>query len=77
VIIRLLGEHEPFRLFMIRLYAVLLDEDDDLEARVSAAVISAAIAGAVANPLIADVDDATLRSALINITQRMLNLPSP
>src|SRR3978361_913639 len=44
VIVRLLGEHEPFRLFMIRLYGVLLDEDDGLEARVSAAVLSAAIA---------------------------------
>jgi AcrR family transcriptional regulator len=75
VIIRLLGEHEPFRLFMTRLYAVLLDEDDDLEARVSAAVLSAAIAGAVANPLITDIDDDTLRSALLNITQRILNLP--
>ena len=77
VIIRLLGEHEPFRQFMTRLYAVLLDEDDDLEARVAAAVLSAAIAGAVANPLIADVDDDTLRSALLNITARILNLPSP
>lgn len=75
VIIRLLGEHEPFRAFMTRLYAVLLDEDDDLEARVSAAVLSAAIAGAVANPLIADVDDDTLRAALLSLTQRMLNLP--
>ncbi|MET0900395.1 MAG: TetR/AcrR family transcriptional regulator [Mycobacterium sp.] len=75
VIIRLLGEHEPFRVFMTRLYAVLLDEDDDLEARVSAAVLSAAIAGAVANPLITDIDDATLRSALLNITARILDLP--
>jgi AcrR family transcriptional regulator len=76
VIVRLLGEHEPFRLFMTRLYAVLLDEDDDLEARVMAAVLSAAIAGAVANPLIADVDDDTLRAALLSLTQRMLNLPA-
>lgn len=76
VIVRLLGEHEPFRQFMTRLYAVLLDEDDDLEARVMAAVLSAAIAGAVANPLIADVDDDTLRAALLSLTQRMLNLPA-
>jgi AcrR family transcriptional regulator len=74
VIVRLLGEHEPFRRFMTRLYAVLLDEDDDLEARVMAAVLSAAIAGAVANPLIADVDDDTLRAALLSLTRRMLNL---
>jgi hypothetical protein len=75
VIVRLLGEHDPFRQFMIRLYGVLLDEDDDVEARVSAAVLSAAIAGSVANPLINDVGDATLRVALLHLTQRMLNLP--
>jgi AcrR family transcriptional regulator len=75
VIVRLLGEHEPFRQFMIRLYGVLLDADDDVEARVSAAVLSAAIAGSVANPLVNDVDDDTLRSALLHLTHRMLDLP--
>jgi AcrR family transcriptional regulator len=75
VIVRLLGEHEPFRQFMTRLYGVFLDEDDDLEARVSAAVLSAAIAGSVANPLVNDVDDDSLRAALLHLTQRMLNLP--
>ncbi|WP_438804413.1 TetR/AcrR family transcriptional regulator [Nocardia noduli] len=77
VIIRLLGEYEPFRIFMSRLYAVLLDErtDDDVLARVSAAVLSAAIAGAVVNPLVTDLDDETLRSTLIHLTQRMLDLP--
>jgi AcrR family transcriptional regulator len=75
VIVRLLGEHEPFRQFMTRLYGVLLDEDDDVEARVSAAVLSAAIAGSVANPLVNDVDDDTLRAVLLHLTQRMLNLP--
>ncbi|MGW5381572.1 TetR/AcrR family transcriptional regulator [Nocardia sp. NPDC003963] len=76
VIVRLLGEHEPFRAFMSRLYAVLLDErDDDNLARVSAAVLSAAIAGSVVNPLVTDLDDETLRRTLIQLTQRMLDLP--
>ncbi|GGL01622.1 hypothetical protein [Nocardia jinanensis] len=76
VIVRLLGAHEPFRVFMSRLYAVLLDErDDDNLARVSAAVLSAAIAGAVVNPLVTDLDDDTLRSTLIQLTERMLDLP--
>ncbi len=75
VIVRLLGEHEPFRQFISRLYGVLLDEHDDTEARVSAAVMSAAIAGAVINPLVTDLDDDTLRSTLIHLTTRMLNLP--
>ncbi|MBH0776362.1 TetR/AcrR family transcriptional regulator [Nocardia bovistercoris] len=77
VIVRLLGEHEPFRVFISRLYAVLLADrsDDDVVARVSAAVLSAAIAGAVVNPLVSDLDDDTLRATLIQLTQRMLDLP--
>ncbi|MET7768292.1 TetR/AcrR family transcriptional regulator [Nocardia sp. NPDC005366] len=77
IIVRLLGQYEPFRIFMSRLYAVLLDErsNDDVVARVSAAVLSAAIAGAVVNPLVTDLDDETLRSTLIHLTQRMLDLP--
>jgi AcrR family transcriptional regulator len=75
VIIRLLGEHEPFRQFISRLYGILLDEHDDTEARISAALFSGAIAGGIVNPLIDDIDDATLRSALIQFTQRMLKLP--
>ncbi len=76
VIVRLLGEHEPFRQFISRLYGVLLDESDDTEARISAALFSGAIAGGVVNPLVDDIDAATLRAALIQLTQRMLNLPS-
>jgi AcrR family transcriptional regulator len=75
VIIRLLGEHEAFRQFISRLYGILLDEHDDTEARISAALFSGAIAGGIVNPLIDDIDDATLRSALIQFTQRMLELP--
>lgn len=72
--VRLLGEHPPFAEFMARLLAVLLAEDYGLHARVSAAVFSAAIAGAVVNPLVADVDDDTLRSVLTELTTRMLDL---
>lgn len=75
VIVRLLGEYEPFRQFISRLYGILLDETDDTEARISAALFSGAIAGGVVNPLVDDIDAATLRAALIQLTQRMLNLP--
>ena len=75
VIVRLLGEHEPFRQFISRLYGVLLDEHDDTEARISAALFSGAIAGGIVNPLIDDIDNAALRAALIQLTQRMLKLP--
>jgi AcrR family transcriptional regulator len=75
VIVRLLGQHPPFIAFVSRLYGVLLDERDDTEARVAAAVMSAAIAGSVVNPLVADIDDDTLRSTLTHITERVLDLP--
>jgi AcrR family transcriptional regulator len=72
VIVRLLGAHEPFAHFLSRLYGVLLDEHDDIEARVTAAVMSAAIAGSVINPLMNDIDDETLRVTLSHITERVL-----
>jgi AcrR family transcriptional regulator len=75
VMVRLLGEHEPFRKLITRLYAILLDEPDDTEARISAALFSGAIAGTVVNPLVDDIDDDTLRSVLIHLTGRMLKLP--
>ncbi|MGE5697195.1 MAG: TetR/AcrR family transcriptional regulator [Candidatus Sericytochromatia bacterium] len=75
VIVRLLGEYEPFRQFVSRLYGILLDESDDTEARISAALFSGAIAGGIINPLVDDIDAATLRGALIQLMQRMLNLP--
>jgi AcrR family transcriptional regulator len=75
VMVRLLGEHEPFRNLITRLYAILLDQADDTEARVSAALFSGAIAGTVINPLVDDIDDDTLRSVLIHLTARMFKLP--
>jgi AcrR family transcriptional regulator len=76
VIIRLLGNHEPFRQFISELYGILQNEQDDTIARVSAALFSGAIAGTVINPLVDGIDDATLRDALLQMTARMLNLPA-
>ncbi|HYO03625.1 MAG TPA: TetR family transcriptional regulator [Mycobacterium sp.] len=42
VIVRILVEHPPFQRFMSRLYGVLLDQRDDTQARVAAAIMSAA-----------------------------------
>jgi AcrR family transcriptional regulator len=74
VIIRILGEHPPFLSFMSRLYGVLLDERDDTQARVAAAIMSAAIAGSVVNPIVSDLDDEVLRTNLIALIPRLLEL---
>jgi len=75
IIVRLLGEHPPFRDFISELYGILQDVNDDITARVSAALFSGAIAGTVINPLLDDIDDETLRGALLQLTTRMLDLP--
>ena len=74
VIIRLQAEYEPFQRFIERLYAALLGTEAGTEARLLAAMSSSAISVAVMHPLIADVDDDTLRTHLIQMTRRMLDL---
>jgi hypothetical protein len=60
---------------MSRMYGLLLDEHGDTEARVAAAVMTAAIAGSVVNPLVTELDDDTLRATLLLLTKRVLDLP--
>ncbi|OBI97596.1 TetR family transcriptional regulator [Mycobacterium asiaticum] len=71
VIVRLLAEHEEFQQFIARLYGVLVDDTSE-DARVSAAVLSGAIAVGVMHPLVADVDDDTLRSQLRRVIHRLI-----
>jgi AcrR family transcriptional regulator len=72
VIVRLLADHEPFQQFVQRLYGVLVDDAAE-DARVSAAMLSGAIAVGVLHPLVADIDDDTLRTQLLRITHRLFD----
>jgi AcrR family transcriptional regulator len=74
VIIRLQAEYEPFQRFIERLYAALLGTEAGVEARLHAAVLSSAVSVAVMHPLLADVDDDTLRVQLKQMTRRVLGL---
>lgn len=76
VIVRILGDHPPFQRFMSRLYGVLLGQRDDTQARVAAAIMSAAIAGSVVNPIVTDMDDDVLRANLVELVPRLLGLDS-
>ena len=71
---RLIASHGPFMALMSRVYGLLLDEDDPAGA-VRAAIVSAAIGGAIVNPLVAGLDDATLRAELLTVTRRLFELP--
>ncbi len=72
VIVRLLGDHEPFQQFIQRLYSVLVGDAGD-DSRVLAAMLSGAIAVGVVSPLVADIDDEALRSQLRRITGRLMD----
>ncbi|MDR3659403.1 MAG: helix-turn-helix domain containing protein [Mycobacterium sp.] len=75
VIIRLQAEHEPFQRFVERLYSALLGTEDGVAVRLHAALLSSAISVAVMHPLVADVDDDTLRAQLREMTGRVLGMP--
>jgi AcrR family transcriptional regulator len=71
VVVRLLGEQEPFLQFIQRLYRVLVGDAGD-DSRVLAAMMSGAIANGVVHPLVGDIDDETLRAQLRRITRRLI-----
>ena len=71
---RLLAEHEPFQQFINRLYGVLIGDAGD-DARMSAAMLSGAITVGVIHPLVAHLDDDALRSRLLHLTRRLIDLP--
>jgi AcrR family transcriptional regulator len=75
IMVRFLEEHEPFRRVMERLYRILIGAHAGPEARVSAAMLSAAIAGAVIHPLAVGLDDDALRAHLLKLARRFLRLP--
>ena len=75
VITRFFADHEPFRRVMGRLYYLLMGVDAGPEARVPAAMLTAAIGGAVMHPLVMDLDDETIRSQLTRLARRFLDMP--
>jgi AcrR family transcriptional regulator len=72
VMLRFLQEHAPFRRVMERVNRVLMGGAADAGARVLAATLAAAIAGAVIHPLALDLDDQSLRSQLLKQVRRLL-----
>ena len=74
VVVRLLAEQEQFQDFMSRLYRVLFGDLDD-DGRIEGAMLSGAISTAVMHPLVADVDDETLRAKVLEMTRRILGIP--
>jgi AcrR family transcriptional regulator len=71
--LRFLGEQEPFRKLLERQYRVLLGDDAGVETRVPVALLTAAIMGGVIHPLVADVDNDTLRDHLRGLVRMIVD----
>jgi len=72
VMLRFLEEHAPFRRVMQRVNRMLMGGALDARARVQAATLASAIAGVVLHPLVADLDDESLRRQLLSHVRRLL-----
>ncbi len=72
VMLRFLHEHQPFRRVMERVNRVLMGARSDPRARIQAAVLAAAISGAVIHPLVLDLDDESLRAHLAKQLRKLL-----
>jgi AcrR family transcriptional regulator len=75
VMVRFLAEHEPFQRLIERMYVLLIGDAAGPDALVQAAMLTAAIGGAVMHPLVVDLDDDTLRVHLVRFTRAILGLP--
>ena len=75
IIVRLFAEHDELRRVMHRLSRLLKADDARPGRRVPTAVLLAAISGAVMHPLVAEIDDETLRSELLELARRLFQLP--
>jgi AcrR family transcriptional regulator len=72
VLVRLLGEHEPFRRLWVRLFTVLLGGETSIPDRVQAAALSAVIGGTIVHPFVQDIDNETLKVELQSVIRRLI-----
>jgi len=77
VVAQLLAHDAGFRQVTDRLYRLLMGDEASSDAYVRAAMLTAAISGAVMHPLVVGLDDDTLREQLLNLARRFLELREP
>jgi AcrR family transcriptional regulator len=70
VVLRFFSGHERYLSVLDRLDALLVGSRPARDDRVHTALFMAAISGAVVHPMVAGLDDDTLRSALLRLTRR-------
>lgn len=76
VIVQVLSEHQPFQGLVERVYGALVGEAATPAAKVRLAMLSCAVGGTVAHPMVAGIDTDTLRSELLALARKVIDLPS-
>lgn len=72
VMLRLLTEHERFQQMFERMQRLMIGEAADPKLRMQVAMLSGAIAAGTGHPLVADLDDDTVRSHLLELARLVL-----
>jgi AcrR family transcriptional regulator len=75
VLVRFFANYQRHRHVMRRLHRALMGDDAGPQAQVRAAMLVAAIGGAVMHPLVAGLDEGTMRAELNRLARRFLDLP--
>ena len=76
VLVRLLAEHKPFQSFIERLYGMLVGDEPGSDTQVRLAALTCVVGGTVAHPLVAGLDDNTLRRQLLDTARKIIGLPA-
>jgi AcrR family transcriptional regulator len=76
VLVRVLSEHKPFQNFIERLYGMLVGDETGPDTQVRLAALTCVIGGTVAHPLVAELDDDTLRAQLLDMVGSLIDLPT-
>ncbi|RDH76235.1 TetR/AcrR family transcriptional regulator [Mycolicibacterium moriokaense] len=77
IVVRLLSDHQPFQSFVERLYGMLVGGEVGPETQVRLAALTCVVGGTVAHPVVADLDDETLRTELLRTVRKIVDLPTP
>ena len=75
VMVRLLANDEALTHVMAQIYTILIGGSATAEARVSVAMLGAALGATVVHPLVADLDDDILRTAMLAVARRTFAIP--
>ena len=76
VLVRLLADHKPFQRFIERLYGMLVGAEPGPDTQVRLAALTCVVGGTVSHPLVAGVDDSTLRRQLLYTARKIIGLPA-